>query len=59
MWSSIGLCFRGYSFLIYVNKLCNGEFAVKVRSFADDMALCYVQDSWTAIEISINNDVKY
>jgi hypothetical protein len=44
-------------FLVYINDLCNAAFKGKLTSFADDTALCYVENDWLTIEQNINNDL--
>ncbi len=45
-------------FLIYINDLCNANLKGNLTSFADDTALCYVEKSWTDIELAMNSDLE-
>lgn len=45
-------------FLIYINDLCCANFYGKLTSFADDTALCYVEQQWSDIESKMNLDLE-
>lgn len=45
-------------FLVYINDLCQGDFKGHLTSFADDTALCYIEERWEDVLESLNADLK-
>uniref|UniRef100_A0A1B6MQT2 Reverse transcriptase domain-containing protein n=1 Tax=Graphocephala atropunctata TaxID=36148 RepID=A0A1B6MQT2_9HEMI len=45
-------------FIIYVNDLCCAKLKGKLTAFADDTALCYIEESWDEIEIAMTKDLE-
>jgi hypothetical protein len=44
-------------FIIFINDFCNGQFHGKVTAFADDTALCYIENSWEIVHRKIFQDL--
>lgn len=45
-------------FIIYINTLCDGKLKGKITSFADDTAICYVEETWNEVKMAMTEDLE-